>query len=75
MSIVKSLDTLHGQAHIFGTRIPVYMILSVLSENINDSVSDIVCTIYPNLTDRDIQDCLDYAAELVENEYHDMNTC
>lgn len=55
----------HGQACIKGTRIPVHQILHMLANG--DSIADLLEE-YPSLTREDILACIEYAAELTEEE-------
>jgi uncharacterized protein (DUF433 family) len=55
----------HGQACVKGTRIPVHQIVRMLANG--DTVEDLVAE-YPSLTRKDIMACLDYAAELAEEQ-------
>lgn len=54
-----------GKPVIKGTRIPVELILKMLSQGI--SVEEILGE-YPHLTNMDIQACLAYAAQVLESE-------
>lgn len=55
----------HGQACIKGTRIPVHQILHMLANG--DTTEDLLQE-YPSLTREDILACIDYAAELTEEQ-------
>ena len=55
----------HGQACVKGTRIPVHQIVRMLANG--DSVDDLLAE-YPSLSREDIMACLDYAAELAEEQ-------
>ncbi len=55
----------HGQACIKGTRIPVHQIVRMLANG--DTVEDLLAE-YPTLTRPDVMACLDYAAELAEEQ-------
>lgn len=55
----------HGQACAKGTRIPVHQIVRMLANG--DTVDDLL-TEFPSLTRDDIMACLDYAAELAEEQ-------
>ncbi|MCC6589188.1 MAG: DUF433 domain-containing protein [Bryobacterales bacterium] len=55
----------HGQACIKGTRIPVHQIIRMMANG--DSIDDLLDE-YPSLTRADILACLDYAAELAEEQ-------
>lgn len=55
----------HGQACIKGTRIPVHQIVRMLASG--DTIDDLLAE-YPTLNRADIMACLDYAAELAEDQ-------
>ena len=55
----------HGQACIKGTRIPVYQILHMLANG--DTVEELLQE-YPSLKREDILACIEYAAELTEEQ-------
>lgn len=55
----------HGQACIKGTRIPVHQILHMLANG--DTIEDLLKE-YPSIDREDIFACLDYAAELTEEQ-------
>lgn len=55
----------HGQACVKGTRIPVHQIVRMLANG--DTVEDPLGE-YPSLPRADIMACLDYAAELAEEQ-------
>ncbi|HUE04833.1 MAG TPA: DUF433 domain-containing protein [Bryobacteraceae bacterium] len=55
----------HGQACVKGTRIPVHQIVHMLANG--DTVEDLLAE-YPSLTREDIMACLDYAAQLAEEQ-------
>jgi uncharacterized protein (DUF433 family) len=55
----------HGQACVKGTRIPVHQIVHMLAHG--DTVEDLLAE-YPSLRREDIMACLDYAAELAEEQ-------
>jgi len=55
----------HGQACVKGTRIPVHQIVRMLANG--DTVEQLL-TEYPSLSREDIMACLDYAAELAEEQ-------
>ena len=55
----------HGQACIKGTRIPVYQILHMLANG--DSIEELLKE-YPSLKRDDILACIEYAAELTEEQ-------
>ncbi len=55
----------HGQACIKGTRIPVHQILHMLANG--DTIEELLED-YPSITREDILACIEYAAELTEEE-------
>ena len=55
----------HGQACVKGTRIPVHQIVRMLANG--DTVDQLLAE-YPSLSREDIMACLDYAAELAEEQ-------
>ncbi|MBI5374424.1 MAG: DUF433 domain-containing protein [Candidatus Schekmanbacteria bacterium] len=55
----------HGQACIKGTRIPVHQILHMLA---NGYTVDELLEEYPTITRKDIFACIEYAAELTEEQ-------
>ena len=55
----------HGQACVKGTRIPVHQIVRMLANG--DTVETLLAD-YPTLVREDIMACLDYAAELTEEQ-------
>ncbi|HEY1205712.1 MAG: DUF433 domain-containing protein [Bryobacteraceae bacterium] len=55
----------HGQACVKGARIAVDQIVRMLANG--DSVEDLLAE-YPSLSREDIMACLDYAAELAEEQ-------
>jgi len=55
----------HGQACVKGTRIPVHQIVRMLANG--DTVEDLVAE-YPSLSREDVMACLNYAAELAEEQ-------
>ncbi len=55
----------HGQACVKGTRIPVHQIVRMLANG--DTIEDLLAE-YPSLAREDIMACLDYAAELAEEQ-------
>ena len=58
-------DICHGKPCIKGTRIPVYLIVSLVAEG--ESVESIIQD-YPSLTPKDIKAAIHYAARLCEYE-------
>jgi uncharacterized protein (DUF433 family) len=55
----------HGQACVKGTRIPVHQIVRMLA---NGDTFEELLEEYPSLSRKDIMACLDYAAELAEEQ-------
>ena len=55
----------HGQACVKGTRIPVHQILHMLA---NGDTIDALLEEYPSLVREDILACIEYAAELTEEQ-------
>jgi uncharacterized protein (DUF433 family) len=55
----------HGKPCIKGTRIPVYLIISLIGEGV--SMEEIIKD-YPSLTEEDIRAAIKYAARLCEYE-------
>jgi len=55
----------HGQACVKGTRIPVHQIVRMLANG--DTIEGLLAE-YPSLTRADVMACLDYAAELAEEQ-------
>lgn len=55
----------HGQACVKGTRIPVHQIVRMLANG--DTIEELVEE-FPSLSRAKILACLDYAAELAEEE-------
>jgi uncharacterized protein (DUF433 family) len=60
----------HGQACVKGTRIAVHQIVRMLANG--DSVEDLLAE-YPSLSREDVMACLDYAAELAEEQVTPIN--
>jgi len=58
-------DICHGKPCIKGTRIPVYLIVSLVGEGA--SIEEIIKD-YPSLTEEDIRAAIKYAARLCEYE-------
>ena len=55
----------HGQACVKGTRIPVHQLVRMLANG--DTVEELLAA-HPSLSREDIMACLDYAAELAEEQ-------
>lgn len=60
-------DICHGKPCIKGTRIPVYLIVSLVAEG--ESIESIIRD-YPALTPEDVKAAIYYAARLCEYEAH-----
>jgi uncharacterized protein (DUF433 family) len=58
-------EILHGKPCIKGTRIPVYLIVSLIAEG---ETTDNIIKDYPSLTPEDIKAAIHYAAKLSEYE-------
>ncbi len=58
-------EILHGKPCIKGTRIPVYLIVSLIGEVV--SIEDIIKD-YPSLTSENIKAAIKYSAKLCEYE-------
>jgi len=58
-------EILSGKPVINGTRIPVYVILNLLSEGY--SINEII-EFYPDLTREDILECIKYASKVIERQ-------
>ncbi len=58
-------DILHGKPCIKGTRIPVYLIVSLVAEGV--TVDEIISD-YPSITPEDIKTAVKYASKLCEYE-------
>ncbi|MFQ5965855.1 MAG: DUF433 domain-containing protein [Candidatus Scalinduaceae bacterium] len=63
--ISSNPEILHGKPCIKGTRIPVYMIVSLVGEGV--SIDEIIKD-YPSLTPEDIKAAVKYASRLCEYE-------
>ncbi len=63
--ILSDPDICHGKPCVKGTRIPVYLIVSLVAEG--ESVESIIED-YPSLTPEDIKAAISYAAKLCEYE-------
>lgn len=55
----------HGKPVVKGTRIPVYIVLNLLAGGMKQEE---LLEEYPDLTNEDILACLEYAAELAQEE-------
>lgn len=58
-------EIMHGKPVIRGTRIPVYIVLNLLAGGLKPEE---VLQEYPDLSNEDILACLEYAAELAQEE-------
>jgi len=58
-------EILHGKPCIKGTRIPVYLIVSLIAEG---ATVDEIIKDYPSLTPEDIRAAIKYASKLCEYE-------
>lgn len=63
--ISSNPDILHGKPCIKGTRIPIYLIVSLIAE---ETPTDEILQDYPSLTKEDISAALFYAAKLTKHE-------
>jgi len=63
--ITSDPDILHGKPCIKGTRIPVYLVVSLIAEG--ETIENIIKD-YPSLTPEDIRAAIHYAAKLSEYE-------
>ena len=63
--ISSNPDILHGKPCIKGTRIPVYLIISLVAAG---ETTEHILTDYPSLTAEDIRAALQYASRLAEHE-------
>ena len=55
----------HGKPCIKGTRIPVYLILDLLA---GGSTEEQILDDYPDLQERDIKACIQYASDIAREE-------
>jgi len=69
ISIDKNI--MHRKPCIKGTRIPVYLILDLLSGGF--AVKEILDD-YPDITEEDVQACVEYAAMLAREEAGELET-
>jgi uncharacterized protein (DUF433 family) len=63
--IIVDPEVMHGKPVIKGTRIPVYVVHNLLAGGLK---AEDVLREYPDLTNKDILACLEYAAELAQEE-------
>jgi uncharacterized protein (DUF433 family) len=61
----------HGQACVKGARIPVHQVVRMMANG--DAVEDLLAE-YASLSREDIMACLDYAAELAEEQVTPIQT-
>lgn len=60
-----NLQVCHGQACVTGTRIPVHQVVRMLAGG--DTAEDLLSE-FPSLSREDIRACLEYAADLAEEQ-------
>lgn len=65
MRIEVNPRILGGKPVVCGTRIPVYLILELLSAGYDFKR---IVKAYPSLTEEDIRAAIDYAAKIMQNE-------
>jgi len=58
---------MHGKPVIKDTRIPVYVVLSLLAGGMKEEE---IIREYPDLTKKDIAACLEHAAQLAQEEFY-----
>lgn len=58
-------DVMGGKPCIAGTRIPVYLILQMMGAGETEAA---ILAAYPQLSQADVQACLQYAAEIAAEE-------
>ncbi len=63
--IIVNPKILSGKPVIKGTRIPVYLILELLSAGYSFKR---IIKAYPSLTEEDVKAAVDYATQIVKNE-------
>ena len=63
--IAAAPEIMHGKPVIKGTRIPVYIVLNLMAGGLK--IEEILKE-YPDLTKEDVLACLEYAAELAQEE-------
>ena len=64
-------EIMHGKPVIKGTRIPVYIVLNLMAGGLK---IEEVLKEYPDLTKEDVLACLEYAAELAQEEVGILET-
>lgn len=62
-------DVMVGKPVVKGTRIPVYLVLELLASGYSNEQ---IIQEYPDLTEEDIRECLEYAAALAKGEEVDL---
>lgn len=67
--ITTNPNILHGQACIRGMRMPVSIILKLLSQKVSEKE---ILEYYPYIEPEEIQQCLQYAAILASDEIHEF---
>ena len=63
--IAADPEIMHGKPVIKGTRVPVYIVLNLMAGGF---IIEEVLKEYPDLTKEDVLACLEYAAELDQEE-------
>ena len=63
--IAADPEIMHGKPVIKGTRVPVYIVLNLMAGGF---IIEEVLKEYPDLTKEDVLSCLEYAAELDQEE-------
>ncbi|MDO8635445.1 MAG: DUF433 domain-containing protein [Dehalococcoidia bacterium] len=69
--IAAAPEIMHGKPVIKGTRIPVYIVLNLMAGGLK--IEEILKE-YPDLTKEDVLACLEYAAELAQEEIGVLET-
>jgi len=64
--IASTPNILGGKPCIAGTRIPVHMVLELVEAGV--SFDEIRTKFYPQLSTSDIQACIAYARQIIQNE-------
>ena len=67
--ISSNPDIMHGKACVKGTRIPVYLIVSLIAEGV--SIKNVIKD-YPSLTADDIKAAIYYSAKLCKYEAYSI---
>lgn len=63
--IITDPKVCHGQAHVKGTRIPVFVVLDALAAGMSEEQ---IIADYPPLTKQDINACIAYASLITREE-------